>query len=92
MPDHLTIAQRYRERAVECRHLAKLAGLPQAKKDFEKLASYYDQLAQEEAGRRGASPSGVGSGLRSRSSRTGPKNGLLHQVPVRLDHFWVFGE
>lgn len=51
MPDHLAKAKRYRERANECRHLAKLAASPQAQKDFEKLASYYDQLAQEEAAR-----------------------------------------
>jgi hypothetical protein len=48
IPDNLAKALRYRERADECRHLAKLAGSPQAQHDFEKLASYYERLAQEQ--------------------------------------------
>jgi hypothetical protein len=55
MPDHLSRAQRYRDRANECRHLAALAISPETRKAYTETAGYYDLLAEAElalAGRR----------------------------------------
>ena len=48
MPDHLSRALRYRERADECRRLAELATSPEMRGDYAKLAEYYDQLSDAE--------------------------------------------
>ena len=48
MPDHLSRAQRYHDRADECRRLAELATSPETQKEYARIAEYYDQLAQAE--------------------------------------------
>ena len=48
MSDHLSRAQRYRGRADECRHLAYLATSAETRKEYARIAEYYDQLAQAE--------------------------------------------
>jgi|307.fasta_scaffold70315_2 hypothetical protein len=48
MPDPLTRSRRYRERADECRKLAALAKSPEARAEYEKLAGFYDEIAEAE--------------------------------------------
>jgi len=48
MPDPITRAKRYRDRAAECRKLASLASSDATRVEYELLASYYDEIAQAE--------------------------------------------
>lgn len=48
MPDALSSARRYRGHACECRLLARLASMAETRSDYEKLANYYEQLAETE--------------------------------------------
>ena len=48
MPDPYARAQRYRERAAECRRLAALAVSPKTRADYETLADQYEEIAKLE--------------------------------------------
>jgi hypothetical protein len=48
MPDPLDRARRYRERAAECRKLARLATSPTTRAEYETLASHYEEIAEAE--------------------------------------------
>jgi hypothetical protein len=49
VPDPLSKAQRYRERAAECRRLASLATSAETQREYEELAGHYEELARAEA-------------------------------------------
>ena len=48
MPDALTRAKTYLERADECIRLSALAGTPELKAEYERLAEQYQYLAEGE--------------------------------------------
>jgi hypothetical protein len=48
MPDPVTRAKHYRERAEKFRKLADVARTPQTRAEYEKFAAYYDGLAKTE--------------------------------------------
>jgi hypothetical protein len=48
VPDSFTRAQRYRERAAECRRLAAMTLSPKPRADYEELARRYDEIAEME--------------------------------------------
>jgi hypothetical protein len=48
MPDPLTRAKKYMERADECIRLSNLAGSPELKAEYERLADQYQHLAEGE--------------------------------------------
>jgi len=57
MRDHLSRAQRYRERADECRRLAALTAWPDLRQRYREMADNYDQLARTEFELSGLAPS-----------------------------------
>jgi len=48
VPDPFAKAQRYRERAVECRRLAAMSVSPKTRADYEALAEQYEDIAKLE--------------------------------------------
>jgi hypothetical protein len=48
VPDPLTRSLRYRERAAECRKLAKISVTPDLQAEYENLALRYDEIADAE--------------------------------------------